>query len=162
MEKIIDQMIAHRQDSAEKSIQQQSETFNQSMTLNFIMIILAIVISILALVSCYITIVSPTKKSIKALRVFIKKMENNQCDLNERIPVKTKDEIGQLVGGMNSFLDTLKNVIGGISHGSNNLEEAARGTTALNEEIQKIQKDMDISEDVAVQMKNQCDRFENA
>lgn len=129
MEEIIDQMIAHRQDSAEKSIQQQSETFNQSMTLNFIMIILAIVISILALVSCYITIVSPTKKSIKALRVFIKKMENNQCDLNERIPVKTKDEIGQLVGGMNSFLDTLKNVIGGISHGSNNLEEAITGVT---------------------------------
>lgn len=129
MEEIIDQMINHRQESAKASIQQQSETFDQSIMLNLIMIVLAVVISILALVSCYITIVSPTKKSIKALRAFIKKMENNQCDLNERIPVKTKDEIGQLVGGMNSFLDTLKNVIGGISHGSNNLEEAITGVT---------------------------------
>lgn len=74
-------------------------------------------------------IVSPTKKSIKALRVFIRKMENNKCDLNERIPVKTKDEIGQLVGGINAFLDTLKNVIGGISNGSNHLEEAISGVT---------------------------------
>lgn len=129
MEEIIDQMINHRQESAKASIQQQSETFDQSIMLNLIMIVLAVVISILALVSCYITIVSPTKKSIKALRAFIKKMENNQCDLNERIPVKTKDEIGQLVGGMNSFLDTLKNVIGGISNGSNNLEEAITGVT---------------------------------
>lgn len=56
-------------------------------------------------------------------------MENNKCDLNERIPVKTKDEIGQLVGGINAFLDTLKNVIGGISNGSNHLEEAISGVT---------------------------------
>ena len=129
MEDLVDKMIAHRQESANASIQQQSDTFDQSITLNFIMIILAIVISILALVSCYITIVSPTKKSIKALRVFIRKMENNKCDLNERIPVKTKDEIGQLVGGINAFLDTLKNVIGGISNGSNHLEEAISGVT---------------------------------
>jgi len=66
MEEIVDQMVAHRQESAENSIKQQSETFDQSIMLNYLMIVLAVVISILALVSCYITIVSPTKKSIKA------------------------------------------------------------------------------------------------
>jgi methyl-accepting chemotaxis protein len=43
-----------------------------------------------------------------------------------------------------------------------NVEHAAKGTTALSDEIQKIQQDMDISEDVAAHMKSQCGRFENA
>ncbi len=142
MEELVDKMVAHRQESAENSIKQQSETFDQSIMLNFLMIVLAVVISVLAFVSCYITIVAPTKKSIKALRVFIKKMENNQCDLNERIPVKTKDEIGQLVGGMNAFLDTLQNVIGDISDGSNNLEEAITGVTESINSVHISSKDI--------------------
>ena len=49
-----------------------------------------------------------------------------------------------------------------IEDSATNVGDAARGTSALNGEIQKIQEDMGISEDVAVQMKEQCSRFENA
>lgn len=129
MEEMVDEMITHRQESVDASLTEQSATFDQSIALNFILIVLAVIISILAILSCYITIVTPTKKSIKALRAYIRKMENNQCDLNERLPVKTKDEIGQLVGGMNAFLDTLQGVISDISNGSNNLENAITGVT---------------------------------
>ena len=72
MEKTVASMVSYRQKSSEKSIEEQSTTFDQSIALNYVLIILSIVISILAILSCYVAIVSPTKKSIRALRVFIK------------------------------------------------------------------------------------------
>ena len=153
MEKTVASMVSYRQKSSEQSIADQSATFDQSIALNYVMIILSVVISILAILSCYITIVSPTKKSIRALRVFIKKLENNQCDLKERIPVKTKDEIGQLVSGINAFLDTLQGVIGDISTGSDNLEQAINGVTDSIHSVNGSSKEIsDVMEQLAASM----------
>lgn len=129
METLIDTMVKNRQKSAQASNDEQSKTFDSSISMNYSLIVLSVIISILAMVSCYMTIVAPTKKSIKRLRHVIKKLENNQCDLSERIPVRSKDEIGQLVMGINSMLETLQNVVGDISSESVNLENAISDVT---------------------------------
>ena len=129
MEGIIDNLISNRQKSAQRSAQEQSKTFDNSISMNNALIVISIVISIIAIISCYITIVTPTKRSIKRLRHIIKKIENNQCDLGERIPVRTKDEVGQLVMGINSMLETLQSVIGDISDESVNLDQAIANVT---------------------------------
>lgn len=130
MEGIIDKLIKNRQKSAKNSAAEQSKTFDGTISMNAGLIVLSIVISIIAIISCYITIVTPTKRSIKRLRHIIKKLENNQCDLGERIPVRTKDEVGQLVMGINSMLETLQSVIGDISTESINLDQAIANVTA--------------------------------
>lgn len=129
METDVESLLSMRQEASDAAIQDQKAAFDQSIAMNFMLIIVSVIISILAILSCYITIVSPAKKSIRGLKAIIKKVESNQCDLSERVPVKTKDEIGQLVQGINAFLDTLQNVIGDISRGSSNLENAIVGVT---------------------------------
>ncbi len=130
MEADVANLLAFRQKSSNAALKEQEVAFNRSMTMNFILIVASVIICILAILSCFITIVAPTKKSIRALNGIISKVERNQCDLNERIPTRSKDEIGQLVQGINAFLDTLQNVIGDMSRGSNDLENAIVGVSA--------------------------------
>lgn len=60
------------------------------------------------------------------------------------------------------LVKSIEQIAGVIEDSALGVDNAAKGTVALSTEIQKIQKDMDISEDVALQMKNQCECFENA
>ncbi|MCD7826443.1 MAG: methyl-accepting chemotaxis protein [Clostridiaceae bacterium] len=153
MEDMIATMIEDRQNNSDESLEQQADTFNQSMMINFIMIVLSVVISVLAILSCYITIVMPTKKSIHKLRGIITKMESNECDLSERIPVRTKDEIGQLVQGINAFLNTLQNVVGDISHSSGNLENVIADVTDSVESVNSSSRDVsEVMEQLAASM----------
>lgn len=52
----------------------------------------------------------------------INKITHNEGDLTERIHIKSKDELGQLVGGINNFLDELQNVISRIKGESDGLQ----------------------------------------
>lgn len=153
MEDTIDEMVKLRQDSVQSSIQEQSDTFDQSITLNMALIVLSVIISILAILSCYVTIVAPTKKTIKDLKRIIQKMENNQCDLSDRIPVRSKDEISQLVVGINSFLETLQGVICDISRGSVNLQSAITSVTSSINSVNGSSKDVsEVMEQLAASM----------
>ncbi len=142
MEEIVDTMVSERQKKSDSSLEAQSGTFDNSITMNAILIVLAIVISVLAILSCYITIVIPTKKSIRGLRDIIRKLETNQCNLDERIPVKSKDEIGQLVEGINSFLSTLQHLVGDISHSSSNLENVITDVTESVNSVNDSSRDV--------------------
>ena len=46
-------------------------------------------------------------------------------DLTARIPVKTKDEIGQLATNFNSFIDTVQEIISDVANASNKLEQVS-------------------------------------
>ena len=78
---------------------------------------------------------------------------------------KQMKEFADMTSNIRSVTKELFKSIGEITHviedSAVNVEDAAKGTVVLNEEIEKIQKDMNISEEVALQMKTQCERFEN-
>ena len=153
MEEIIDSLIKLRQDSTTTFLEEQTDSFDQSITMNMMLIAVAVVISILAMLICYMAIVSPTKKSIKSLKQIINKLENNQFNLNERIAVRSKDEIGQLVQGMNAFIGTLQGVIGDISHGSNNLEHVITDVTESVNSVNNSSRNVsDVMEQLAASM----------
>ena len=153
MEEIIDSLIELRQNSTTAFLEEQTDAFDQSITMNTMLIAVSVVISILAILSCYMTIVSPTKKSIKSLKHIIHKLENNQFNLNERISVRSKDEIGQLVQGMNSFIGTLQGVIGDISNGSSNLEHVITDVTdSVNSVNNSSRSVSDVMEQLAASM----------
>lgn len=58
-----------------------------------------------------VTIAKPAKNSGKVLQEIVKKLQNNEGDLTERIPVKTEDEIGQMTIGINGFMEQLQIVM---------------------------------------------------
>lgn len=123
----ISNLIAFRQQSIENSNKEQIATFNASIRLNFIMIIVSCAFSVISLFSCIITIINPVSRAIKRLQEIITKLEGNEADLSVRIPVETKDEIGQLVKGINRFMGVLQDVIGGMSDSSGKLKTSFDG-----------------------------------
>ncbi|MGN0339282.1 MAG: methyl-accepting chemotaxis protein [Lachnospira sp.] len=75
---------------------------------DFILIVLIIVFMIITFVMVKKTIANPAKNANKHLSEIVSKIENNHGDLTERIETKSDDEIGQLVKGINGFMEQLQ------------------------------------------------------
>ena len=85
---------------------------------------------IFMIISVNKSISKPAKVASTKLDAIITNIQNGEGDLTERIDVKSKDEIGQLVGGINSFVDQLQGIMLKIRESSNNLNELAGSITA--------------------------------
>lgn len=64
------------------------------------------------------TIISPLKNATTSLNHIIQKLENNEGDLTVRIENHSEDEVGQMVKGINQFLDALQHAMISIKSGS--------------------------------------------
>lgn len=75
------------------------------------------------------TVAKPAKNASGHLGQIIEKIENNEGDLTERIQVKTKDEVGQLVNGVNGFIEQLQGIMVKIRDESNHMNELVNNIT---------------------------------
>lgn len=71
------------------------------------------------------TIVKPTKSANSTLSRIVENISSNKGDLTTRIPVSTKDEVGQLALGINGFLEQLQGLIGKMKEESIELMSSA-------------------------------------
>lgn len=108
-----------------------------------------IIVTILIGLIVYVSISKPARNASSHLGKIINKIENNEGDLTERIEAKTKDEVGQLVHGVNSFIEqlqgimlTIKNesvhmneLVSNITSGINDSNESASNVSATMEEL---------------------------
>lgn len=101
----------------------QAQTFDMTIRMSVIQIVVSVIISVIEILACIITITKPATETARDLDSVVDKLENNCGDLSERITVRTKDEIGRLVNGMNKFMDVLQRVIGDVVESSNGLRE---------------------------------------
>lgn len=103
-----EELLSEKQtDIQNRSISTISRTCNLSVV--FIVLFLVAIVVVVAIV--IVTIAKPAKKSGILLGQIVEKIESGEGDLTERILVKTKDEIGQMSEGINSFLDQLQGVM---------------------------------------------------
>lgn len=80
------------------------------------------------------TVANPAKNASGHLSQIIEKIDNNEGDLTERIQVKTKDEVGQLVNGVNGFIEQLQGIMVKIRDESTHMNElVANITTGIND-----------------------------
>lgn len=80
------------------------------------------------------SIANPAKNASGHLNTIIEKIENNEGDLTERIEIKTKDEVGQLVTGVNSFIEQLQGIMLTIRREAVTMnEQAAAITSGIND-----------------------------
>lgn len=87
---------------------------NSAYTLIAVVVGLLIVTAVLVLVIANHIIVVPIQKIAQVINGMIEAIHNNRGNLNERVPVQTKDEIATLAGGVNELLVILQGVIGGV------------------------------------------------
>lgn len=80
------------------------------------------------------TVAKPAKNASGHLSQIIEKIDNNEGDLTERIQVKTKDEVGQLVNGVNGFMEQLQGIMVKIRDESTHMNELVNNiTTGIND-----------------------------
>ena len=94
--------------------------FIQTTALTVNIIIMLSVVVMIIIISRFV--VSPAKVATKHLHTIIEGIEQGEGNLTERLTIKSKDEIGQLAMGINSFLDQLQGImvkLRGSSEGMN-------------------------------------------
>lgn len=76
------------------------------------------IVVILVIIVVLRSIARPARNASRHLDRIIGKIQSNEGDLTERIEVKTQDEVGQLVRGVNSFIEQLQGIMLKIQAGS--------------------------------------------
>lgn len=105
---------------------------NRSMTqisgtiiFNYVAVGLYIILAVITVLVTARTVVRPAKDSGKALRAIISKVDAKEGDLTERVPVKTKDEVGQMAEGINNFMQQLQTIMQHLKVESANMQQSA-------------------------------------
>ena len=96
-----------------------SVQFIQDMALNVNIIVM--IVALLAVIVINRSIIKPTKNATKHLNTIITGIEAGEGNLTERLAVKSKDEIGQLATGINSFLEQLQSIMLKLRNSSESL-----------------------------------------
>lgn len=104
----------------------QTEKFGKAITVISLMTVLGVVFAAVIVFSTMVTIVNPAKKAKKDIEEVIDGINSNKGDLTKRIMIKTKDEIAQIVRGVNSLLECLQGILKSIKSESDNLQESIR------------------------------------
>lgn len=100
-----------------------------TLVFDVILVVLAVIAIVLVYIIVIVTVVRPTKKASQELGSIIDKMEQGKGDLTQRIDVKSKDEIGQLVNGFNTFLSRLQELIQKVQNQSSRMMDSVDQVT---------------------------------
>ena len=91
-------------------------------TASSIISVIFVAVTILMILVVNLSVVKPAKDATEQLNKIIYDIQNNNGDLTQRIRVKTQDEVGQLVDGVNNFVDQLQMIMKKIRTSSDNMD----------------------------------------
>ncbi len=106
------------QELSDKRIAEASSLYTAAMIIS--VVFTAVTILMILVVS--LSIVRPAKNATEQLNKIIRDIQSNNGDLTQRIDVKTQDEVGQLVGGVNNSVDQLQMIMKKIQTSSDNMD----------------------------------------
>ena len=92
---------------------------------NFILIGATVLVIGIIMLVVNKTVAGPAKRASKQLGDILNEIDQGEGDLTKRLDVKTKDEVGQLVVGFNSFIEQLQGIISKLKVESENLLASA-------------------------------------
>ena len=92
---------------------------------NFILVGASVVVIGLIMFIVNKTVAGPARRASNDLGTILNEIENGEGDLTKRLDVKTKDEVGQLVAGFNSFIEQLQRIMSKLKVESENLLASA-------------------------------------
>lgn len=138
LKQVLDKAMSRMSEYSEGDLQGAKSSLQTSAKsakiLTIIVIVLLVVTAVLILVIANRVIVVPIQKIAQVINGMIEAIHNNKGNLNERVPVQTKDEIATLAEGVNELLNILQGVIGGVISCS---EEINRQQHNVNEVVEE-------------------------
>ena len=75
------------------------------------------------------SIIKPVKSADDQLREIIRGIEENHIDLTKRIKIRSQDEIGQMVDGINLFMESLQDLVRKLQAESDNMAFSVKNTS---------------------------------
>ncbi|MBQ7619839.1 MAG: methyl-accepting chemotaxis protein [Treponema sp.] len=93
-------------------------------------LILLVVISILTSIVVRLAIVKP----VLTVRDSLLKISSGDADLTQRIDLKSKDEVGEVVGGFNKFIERLQSIVKIIKNQNTDLESGGENMGAISQD----------------------------
>ncbi|MDE7326726.1 MAG: methyl-accepting chemotaxis protein, partial [Lachnospiraceae bacterium] len=109
----------------EEITSQNDRSIKQTHFFNGAALVVCVVVWVLLFVLVNWTICKPARESGKRLEGIVKKIENGDGDLTERIPEKTQDEVGQMVKGINKFIIQLQTIMRTLKDDAETLMDSA-------------------------------------
>lgn len=109
------------------AIDQQSiaeETYQEGTQIGYYLVLILAVAVVIGAILMEIMIIRPLRKANKQLKDITNGIANEEGDLTKRIKLKSKDEVGNLASGINQFIETLQNILHGITKNTNSLDDA--------------------------------------
>ncbi|SDB12663.1 methyl-accepting chemotaxis protein [Eubacterium oxidoreducens] len=116
------ELLVEKQAQLEKASAGQ---ISKSIKLDLILLVIYIIIFIIAIVIVQKRVAKPAKESGRMIEDIVQKLQNNEGDLTERLPVKYQDEIGQMSNGINGFIEQLQGIMLTLKEDAENLSAAA-------------------------------------
>ncbi|MDE7248058.1 MAG: methyl-accepting chemotaxis protein [Lachnospiraceae bacterium] len=99
---------------------------NGTVVFNYVLMVVFVLVAAATTLNISRTVVKPAKVSGAALRDIADKIDAREGDLTERIPVHTKDEIGQMASGINHFMEQLQGIMRKLKEESANMEQSVQ------------------------------------
>lgn len=118
----IDDLIADIQLDMERAIGREDQIYNSSMVSVVVMIAVGILIWGAVIWICWQWVCKRLIRINGQLRGINQTIDEGQGDLTQRVQVESSDEIGQLAGGINRFIETLQLIMGHINSSSMQLD----------------------------------------
>lgn len=129
IQNVADEFNALLQVNADAMIEARVNGAAELSRLNSIMFFVYVGMSALMILVVMKSIAKPARSASSHLGQIIDKIEKNEGDLTERINVNTQDEVGQLVKGVNSFMDQLQGIMRKIQAESTHMDELVNNIT---------------------------------
>ena len=113
-------------EKADYAMQHSEIRINGTVVFNYVLMVVFILVAVATTVNVSRTVVNPAKVSGAALRDITDKIDAEEGDLTERIPVRTKDEVGQMALGINHFMEQLQGIIRKLKEESANMQQSVQ------------------------------------
>lgn len=113
----------------EEAVRRSSVQIRGTRIFNYAAVALYIILAGVTIIIVASTVVKPARSSGKSLRDIISKVDANQGDLTERVPVATKDEVGQMAEGINNFISRLQTIMQDLKAKSSDMGQSAEVIT---------------------------------
>jgi len=132
---------------ADEAVDEMEKKYKQTVAASITILVITILVLIVGVVVCILMIVAPLVSANNQFKKISDSIRSGEGDLTVRVSVNSKDEIGQLVVGINEFIDILQGVMGKIVNGSTKLNDMVKlvgsNVSASNDSVQDVSAAME-------------------
>lgn len=133
------EVIAGNDDVTENLIEEQQKAYSSGVMYACTLIGVSVIICLFVILIVLKWIILPLIKMEKTIGQMIDGIERGEGDLNIRVQVESKDEIGRLGEEINVFIETLQRIMNSINRNSNSLDtivgNVATKVTSANSDV---------------------------